>query len=93
MSSAHQTIKVLSKAYDIKCPAGKEEQLQLALDKLLRVLASNKRKMKGLSDVEQLLVAALNISHELIELQQHQKAKNTRFAKFVTELETPAPIE
>jgi len=81
------TVKLLNKTYDIKCPIGEETNLQLAADKLNSHLAANKKKVKGLDDFQQLLLAALHVSHELVTCKiQHEKQRE-HVTKFIHSFE------
>ncbi len=68
------TIKLLRQSYQIKCPEQEEQQLQLAAEKLNQATLSQKNKFRHIDDFQALMLAALNISHELIQHQhEHQK--------------------
>ncbi|MDX1836181.1 cell division protein ZapA [Legionella taurinensis] len=81
------SIRLLSKTYDIKCPEHETDNLQLAAQKLQDQLLANKRKFKQLDDFNNLLLAALHISHELINYQRLQEQQRHQVTQFISSLE------
>ncbi len=80
-------VKLLNKSYEIKCPEGEEVNLLLAADKLNEKMAQNKSKFKKLDDFHTLLLAALDISHELILCKNEQEHQRLKVTQFITSLE------
>ncbi|MBA2653250.1 MAG: cell division protein ZapA [Tatlockia sp.] len=81
------SIKLLNKTYEIKCPDGEMANLQQAAEKLNEHLLQNKKKFKQLDEFHALLLAALNVSHELITCQQQQEQQRQQVTKFINSLE------
>lgn len=68
MRTKMQTINLLGKCYKVRCPEGKEEELQKTAEVLSKRLQETKRN-SGLSAREDIIMmTALNMCHE--ELQQ-----------------------
>jgi cell division protein ZapA len=68
------SVKILSKAFQVTCPQGCEEQLQdatLYLDHKMREIRSQGRVI-GLERIA--IMAALNITHELLSFRQQKEA-------------------
>lgn len=80
-------IKLLNKIYEIKCPENEDVNLEQAADKLNEHLQKTK-KFKQLDDFQSLLLAALNISHELITCQKQQEQQRIQVNKFISSLES-----
>lgn len=78
----------MNKSYEIKCPDNEADNLQLAANKLNEQLANNKNKFKQLDEFQILLLAALNISHELVTSLQLQEEKQEKMNSFIRSLET-----
>ena len=81
-------VKILNKYYEIKCPEGEETNLLLAAEKLNEQMAINKSKFKKLDDYRTLLLAALDISHELIICKNDQEHQRFQVTQFITSLES-----
>jgi len=81
------SVKLLNKTYEIKCPESETANLQRAADKLNEQLLSNKRKFKQLDDFQNLVLAALHVSHELIACQHQQEQQRHQVAQFINSLE------
>lgn len=81
------TIKLLNVSYEIKCPEGEEANLQLAVQKLNNQVLLNKKKSKQLDNFQTLLLAALDISHELIICKNKQAHQQNQVAQFINSLE------
>jgi cell division protein ZapA len=81
-------IKLLNKSYEIKCPEGEESNLSLAAQKLSEKMAVNKVKFKKLDNYQNLLLAALDISHELIICKNDQENQRLQVTQFITTLES-----
>jgi cell division protein ZapA len=82
------TIKILNKSYHIKCPASEETNLLLAADKLNEKITSNKSKFKTLDNFQVLLLAALDVGHELTLCKQEQEQQRHQVNQFITSLES-----
>ncbi|KTC88153.1 MULTISPECIES: cell division protein ZapA [Legionella] len=80
------SIKLLNKTYEIKCPENEEINLEQAAEKLNEQLKQTK-KFKQLDEFQALLLAALNISHELITCQKQQEQQRIQVSKFISSLE------
>lgn len=77
-------VRVLNKTWEIKCPDHETANLQLAADKLNEQLQKNKKKFKQLDDFQNLLLAALHISHELISCQNLQEQQRHQVSQFIS---------
>lgn len=80
-------IKLFNKTYDIKCPEHEVANLKHAADKLNDQLLQNKRKFKQLDDFQNLVLASLHISHELISCQKNQEKQRHQVSQFINSLE------
>lgn len=87
-SSKTCSVKLLNKSYDIKCPEHEIDNLQRAAEKLNEELLKNKKKFKQLDDFQQLVLAALHLSHELISCYQQQEHQRSQVTQFMNSLET-----
>lgn len=81
------TIKLLNKMYEIKCPEGEEINLLLASKQINEKMMNNKSKFRGLDDFHSLLLAALDIGHELISCKNEQENQRLKVTQFITSLE------
>lgn len=81
------SIKLLNKTYEIKCPDHEIANLQQAAEKLNEQLLQSKKKFKQLDEFQALLLAALNVSHELITCQKQQEQQRQQVTKFINSLE------
>lgn len=77
----------MNKYYEVKCPDTEVENLQQAADKLNEHLLNNKKKFKQLDEFQTLLLAALNVSHELITCQRQQEQQRLQVTQFISSLE------
>lgn len=82
------TVKLLNKSYELKCPEGEEANLLLAAQKLNSQIMLNKKKAKQLDDFHSLLLAALDISHELVLCKTQQAQQHHQVNQFITSLES-----
>ena len=80
-------VKILNKSYEIKCPEGEEANLLLAAEKLNDQMQINKSKFKNLDNFHNLLLAALDIGHELILCKTEQEQQRLKVTQFITSLE------
>jgi cell division protein ZapA len=82
------SIKLLNKSYEIKCPEAEEANLLLAAAKLNEKMLNNKNKFKQLDDFHTLLLAALDVGHELILCKNEQQQQRHQVTQFITSLES-----
>lgn len=87
-TSNHCTIQLMNKSYKIKCPVEEMENLQLAAKKLNATISQKKSQFKTLDATQILLLAALDLSHELINQEQKQHLQREQLAEFIHSLET-----
>jgi cell division protein ZapA len=80
-------VKILNKSYEIRCPETEEANLSLAADKLSEHILANRAKSKSLDQFQILLLAALEISHELIICKQEQEQHQHHVTQFISSLE------
>jgi len=81
------TIQLMNKAYKIKCPVEEMENLEMAAKKLNSTISQKKSQFKTLDPMQLLLLAALHISHELINQEQKQVQQHEKLAEFIQSLE------
>jgi len=81
-------VKILNKSYEIKCPEGGEANLLLAAQQLSDKMVTHKSKFKQLDDYQNLLLAALDLSHELIICKNEQENQRLQVTQFITSLES-----
>lgn len=81
-------IKLLNKTYEIKCPEQEESNLLLAAKKLNEQMQQNSDKNKNLDSFQTLLLAALDVSRELILCKNEQAHQRLQVAEFISSLET-----
>jgi cell division protein ZapA len=77
----------MNKAYKIKCPVEEMENLEMAAKKLNSTISQKKSQFKTLDPMQLLLLAALHISHELINQEQKQVQQHEKLAEFIQSLE------
>ncbi|KTD52066.1 cell division protein ZapA [Legionella quinlivanii] len=82
------SIRLLNKTYEIKCPDHEVDNLQRAGQKLNEQLLANKKKFRQLDEFQNLLLAAIHISHELITCQRQQEQQRHQVTQFINSLET-----
>ncbi|MCQ8879397.1 cell division protein ZapA [Pseudoalteromonas shioyasakiensis] len=66
------TVELLGKEQQFACPPGQEDALIAAAKHLNDLVEQMKQRSTVRNDQKALLMAALNISHELLELQKQQ---------------------
>jgi len=77
MSDANTvSVSLLGKEYMIACPAGAEKELQQAADYLNGKMKEIRGAGKTVGLERIAILAALNISHELIQQQQHKEQQS-----------------
>ncbi len=86
------TIRLQSKSYTLKCPENEVENLQLAAQKLNDQLVQTKSASKRLDDYQILLLASLQVSHELISCQNQQNQQRQQLADFINTLESTVGV-
>lgn len=94
-SSTCCTIKLQNKSYKIKCLDEEVDDLHLAAQKLNDIISEKKRLFKRLDEYQTLVMAALDLSCELVRCQQEQAQKRQEFAEFfkLLDAQTPTAIE
>jgi cell division protein ZapA len=81
------TITLFNQSYEIKCPEGEEANLMLAAQKLNSQITINKKRAVQLDNFRALLLAALDISHELVLCKTQQAQQHHQVTQFITSLE------
>ena len=77
----------MNKAYQIKCPESEEANLHLAAAKLNEKITTHKSKFKYLDNMQTLLLAALDIGHELVICKNEQEHQRHQVNQFISSLE------
>ncbi len=78
----------MNKSYTIKCPEGEETNLGLAAAQLNKKITANKSKFQQLDNFHTLLLAALDISHELVQCKKEQEQQRHQVTQFISSLES-----
>lgn len=81
------TIQLMNKSYKIKCPPEEVESLQHAAKRLNATIGHKKSQFKSLDAQQILLLAALHISHELVNQEQKQQQQRAQLSQFIHSLE------
>lgn len=81
-------LKLFNKTYQVKCPESEEGNLLLAAAKLNEKISLNKSKFKRLDDFQTLMLAALDVAHELIICKNEQEQQRHQVNQFITSLES-----
>lgn len=81
-------VKILNKSYEIRCPESEEANLLQAAKKLDDHISHNKNKFKLLDNFQTLLLAALDISHELVICKNEQEHQRYQVTQFISSLES-----
>lgn len=81
-------IKLLNKTYEIKCPEGEQANLLLAAKKINDLMTLHKNKFTQLDNFQTLLLASLEISHELIICKNEQEHQRHQVTQFISSLES-----
>ncbi|WP_345316911.1 cell division protein ZapA [Ferrimonas gelatinilytica] len=88
MSKDTIDIHVLGKSFTVACPPDQNHQLQLVAADLNRRMEQLKRRT-GLGNLEQLAVmAALNLTHELLQVEQGQRREQEQMQQRINLLQT-----
>lgn len=82
------TIRLLNKNYTIKCPEDEIDNLAQAADKLNQHLLLKRTQFYNLDDYNVLLLAALQVSHELIVDRINHAEQNQQLSQLVSLLES-----
>ena len=82
------TINILNKSYEIKSPKDEEANLLLAAEKLNEQIRLHKNQFKNIDDFKILLLAALEISHQLVLSENYQENQRLQVTQFISSLET-----
>lgn len=82
-----QTVRLLNRSFDIKCPENEQENLHLAAQKLNDLFIRKKKEFNRLDDFQALFLAALHISHELVSCQSQQNEHRQQLTQFINNLE------
>ena len=94
MNNANQcTIQLMNKSYKIKCPPEEMENLQQAAKRLNATISQKKSQFKTLDSQQILLLAALHLSHELVNQEQKQHQQREQLSQFIHSLEHKLEIE
>ncbi|HCA90013.1 MAG TPA: cell division protein ZapA [Legionellales bacterium] len=88
MTTKTCSIKLLNKTYDIKCPEHEEDNLKKAAHKINEQLQANKAKFNHLGEFQNLLLASLHISHELVAFQEQHHQQQAHVTEFIRSLES-----
>ncbi|WP_417762744.1 cell division protein ZapA [Shewanella sp.] len=75
MSTNAVDITLMGRSYSIACPAGQEKALKLVAHNIEQQLTQLKSRTNSLSREDLLVMAALNIGHELLS----EKTKNQEY--------------
>ncbi len=78
----------MNKSYQIKCPESEEATLLLAAAKLNEKIMVHKNKCNHLDNMQTLLLAALDVSHELIICKTEQEQQRYQVNQFISSLES-----
>lgn len=81
------TIRLLGKTYEIKCPENETDSLEAAALKLNTHMLDTKNQFKQLDSYQTLLLAALQVSHELVKSQKKQEEHQQQLTQFINSLE------
>lgn len=80
-------IKLLNQSYDIKCPQEEEDNLIYAAKKLNDLSLQQKAKFQTIDDFQALFLAALTLSHELLNSQKAHEKQREQMNQFIGSLE------
>ena len=94
MNNTNQcTIQLMNKSYKIKCPPEEMENLEQAAKRLNATISHKKSQFKTLDSQQILLLAALHLSHELVNQEQKQYQQREQLSQFIHSLEHKLEIE
>ncbi|KPH65201.1 cell division protein ZapA [Pseudoalteromonas porphyrae] len=80
------TVELLGKEQQFACPVGQEDALIAAAKHLNDLVEQMKQRSTVRNDQKALLMAALNISHELLEAKAQQSAELQQHDQLVDKL-------
>lgn len=86
-NTTQSTVRLLNKNYVIKGPEAETQNLDRASIKLNMYLMQKKEQFRHLDDYGLLLLAALQVSHELIVHQNKQSEQNQQLSQLISLLE------
>ncbi|NNC23933.1 cell division protein ZapA [Salinisphaera sp. USBA-960] len=69
------TIRILGRDYSVACPEGERESLLRSAEYLSKRMQAIQKRGKTLGIDKVAVMAALNISHDLLELEKHTGAQ------------------
>ena len=78
-SGKPQIIKLLGESYRIFCPEGEEEALAQAFKKVESAVEELKQGNSSLNRENAYLVAAMNLAHQLVKLENEKAAQEAAF--------------
>ncbi|KAF1011920.1 MAG: hypothetical protein GAK32_00517 [Pseudomonas fluorescens] len=84
MSEGIKVVSILGEDYSIKAPAGEDGTLMSAVNMLKASLATTKKKYPTLIGDKLLVLAALNLCAEQIEMQQRHQQELDRYQEQVS---------
>lgn len=86
MSSKSISVNILNNSFQVNCPAGEESNLYRSARYLEEKIQAITDTNRTLSKDRVIMMAALNIAHELITKEQQQEAQNTHSKKHVLQI-------
>ncbi|NWC93178.1 MULTISPECIES: cell division protein ZapA [unclassified Pseudomonas] len=84
MSEGIKVVSILGEDYSIKAPEGEDNTLMSAVTMLKASLATTKKKYPTLIGDKLLVLAALNLCAEQIEMQKHHQQELDRYQEQVS---------
>ena len=84
MNEGIKVVSILGEDYSIKAPAGEDQTLMRAVTLLKASLATTKQKYPTLIGDKLLVLAALNMCAEQIEMQKHHQQELDRYQEQVS---------
>ena len=84
MNEGIKVVSILGEDYSIKAPAGEDQTLMQAVTLLKASLATTKKKYPTLIGAKLLVLAALNLCAEQIEMQQRHQQELDRYQEQVS---------
>ena len=84
MNEGIKVVSILGEDYSIKAPAGEDATLVSAVTMLKASLATTKKKYPTLIGDKLLVLAALNLCAEQIEMQKHHQQELDRYQEQVS---------
>lgn len=82
-----QIIKLLGESYRIFCPEGEEEALAQAFTKVESAVEELKKGNNALNRENAYLVAAMNLAHQLVKLENEKAAEEAAFENKIQHVE------